>query len=143
MIVIFSTRDSVWSSFIACLPNNLNKESFISAAGAEGGLALQLVERIYDVLTVNTSDLSYEYKIYYAPEYDSFEAFLYWKYDVDSELLDQIGDCPLEHSHLVLGRVYAGGDNVGWLIEGDNPPVAVDAITSILATLQAEACNED
>lgn len=142
MIAILGEKHSSRNHFLACLPRNLTREEFIAASGAKGGLALQLVKRIYETLTVATLNLAEEYQRFYNVEYGSFEQFLYWKYDIDARVLEQIGECSLEDAYLGLGRLYAGGDNVGWLIEGDNPPAALEAAVTILRKLRRGGSDE-
>lgn len=102
-----------------------------------------LADRIYEMLTVETVDLNHEYSKYYAVEYPSFSEFLYWKYDIDHETLEKVAEFSSENSYLGYGNLYSGGDNVGWLIEGKDPPAGLEAIASIFEKLRVEATYEN
>lgn len=132
MLVVLGSQDSLRDHFLACIPLELSLRKFIAVSGVSGGLGLQIVERLYDMLTVATLDLRREYQQYYAVEYSSFEEFLYWKYDIDSDTLNQLGPCPSTECWVGLGKLYPGGDNIGWLVDGNNPPAALEAIKVIL-----------
>jgi hypothetical protein len=136
MIVMLGSQDYGRDHFVACLPMQLSRDEFIAASGAKAGLSLQLVERFYDMLTVATLDLRREYEKYYAIEYSSFEDYLYWKYDIDSDTLEELGPCPPSECWVGLGKLYPCGDNIGWLLEGNDPPAALEAIEFILNKLR-------
>lgn len=66
---------------------NLTKEKFIKYCGAKEGYASRMFIDMYNSITSERIDLLDEYKKFYAFEYESFENFLYKKYNLDKETI--------------------------------------------------------
>lgn len=139
MFLIIGNRSPFESKFLACLPCDLSLEKFIEISKVRDSAGLNIVTRIFELLTTNVINLSSEYSKYYREEYDNFKDFLYWKYNIESEILSSLKECNSSHAYIGLGELYSGGDNIGSLLEFDNPPSTFDAINNILYELNKES----
>jgi len=135
MFKIIRKRSSFDNKFLACLPYDLSLEKFTEISKVGDSAGLNIVTRIYELLTTNVIDLSAEYLKYYREEYGKFEDFLYWKYNIESEVLSSLKECNSTNTYIALGELYSGGDHIGWLLYFDNPPSTFDALNNILYEL--------
>ncbi len=69
---------------------NLTKEIFISKTGAKDGYSLNMFSRMYDSVTSELVDVDKEYEKYYSFEYKSLEQFLYRKYNLKREHIEEL-----------------------------------------------------
>jgi hypothetical protein len=69
---------------------NITKEYFLMRAGAISGLAVELFTRIYDAIFYEAVDLDEIYAQYYSIEYDSLRTFLYHKFCIDNDIIDEL-----------------------------------------------------
>lgn len=77
--------------FFIVLDNRINKELFINLAGGkENSFSSDIFSRMYDSVFSELINLEEMYEKYYKIEYSSFEQFLYKKYCVPAETIDEM-----------------------------------------------------
>ena len=69
---------------------NLNKDIFLEKAGVKYGYSLDIFFRMYDCIFSELIDLDKEYEKYYAFEYRSLELFLYKKYNLKLQYIEEL-----------------------------------------------------
>lgn len=74
-----------YSKSLLMINKNLTKEIFIQKTGARDGYSLNMFSRMYDSITSELIDIEKEFDKYYSFEYNSFEQFLYKKYNLKSK----------------------------------------------------------
>ena len=98
---------------------NLTRDKFIkSCCVREGSWAEELVNRIFDCLFANTTNLLEEYKEFFQIEYPTFAEFIQKRYGLSRSKLKKIkGNSPPDHI-LAHGYLDSEGDhNTAQLIE--------------------------
>ncbi|MEC4086234.1 hypothetical protein [Myroides odoratimimus] len=93
MVLAYDFYKSFW-----ILNPNLTKEYFLIKVGARDGYAKNMFSRIYDCIFSELIDVEEEYEKYYSFEYESFAYYLYKKYNLKvediEELIHQINTFP-------------------------------------------------
>jgi hypothetical protein len=112
---------------------------FTRALGCIGGTyTFELSERIYHHIFSCLFNVKKEYHQYYSKEYTSFPAFLYWKYDLDKEIIEENNKI-LEQSPFVgITPLYSDGDTVLYqLFEMDEGRSLLKKINKIVSRFKA------
>lgn len=78
-----------YKSFIL-INKNLIKDIFIEKTGAKSGYSLNMFSRMYDSITSELIDVDWEYKKFYAFEYETLEQYLYRKYNIKEEFIIEL-----------------------------------------------------
>lgn len=68
----------------------ISKEHFLYCAGVHSGYAKDMFSRIYDSIFSEAELVDEILSKYYADEYDNIEDFLYVKYCIDRDCVDEI-----------------------------------------------------
>jgi hypothetical protein len=68
----------------------LTEEKFLDMAGAREGYAKQMFTDMFRNITSELIDVMYEYDKFYAFEYQTFEGYLYRKYNLDEGLIKEL-----------------------------------------------------
>lgn len=97
-------------------PKNIDiqyyKQVFLKNAKVKkDSYAEKFIGRIYDIITTNVVDLKNEYYNYYYEEYSTFELFLYNKYLIDYEKLEDFKEYKDENYTIYFGDLK---DNEGY-----------------------------
>lgn len=70
--------------------NKLTKEIFLKMAGAKEGYSLAMFSRMYDSITSELINVDLEFEKYYSFEYESLEQFLYKKYNIRADYINEL-----------------------------------------------------
>lgn len=94
---------------------------FIKAAEVEKrSYSERLVRRIYDHIFSGMINLRQEYQKYYAKEYSNILSFLYWKYDIDEDILKANEKRILASKFIGFASSANDGDhNLSFLLESE------------------------
>jgi len=97
--------------FFITINRDCTLDDFIRAAKVKyNSYAGEIVSRLYDVFVSSAMDVCEEYDVYYRNEYENFEKFLYWKYNLEGTVVDQLMDGMTAADTLRNGRITSGGD---------------------------------
>lgn len=97
--------------YFIILEKDYNEQTFLKRAKLKkNSFAWNLMRRIYRCLTSEVVNVIYEYKRYYAREYDTFEKFLYKKYNLDSEFIETLLGNLTGKNLLYFRKKYVSGD---------------------------------
>ena len=81
------------------------KSEFLQAFQTfDGTYADVFANRIYQCLFLNTKNLYTEYSRYYKIEYSKFSDYLYWKYNIDFDIIQKIEESMDSKTFVGLGR---------------------------------------
>jgi len=83
---------------------NLTKEIFLEKSGAQSGYSLNMFSRMYDSVTSELINVDLEYKKFYSFEYESIEQFLYRKYNIRGEYIDELMQFRKDNPDCILYR---------------------------------------
>lgn len=81
---------------------NISKGYFLNRAGAVGGYAKDMFSRIYDCIFSEAESVDEIYQRYYKDEYDDIRSYIYHKYCIDNESLQQILDLKSSNDDYIL-----------------------------------------
>ncbi len=97
------------NKYLLVIDKGMSPDLFVlNAKVKEGTYAFNLVNRISEMLFLETVDLKKEYENYYSKEFESFKDFLIDYFHVEEEIADSIVermDCLI-----LLGDTYSYGD---------------------------------
>lgn len=77
MVLAYDFYKAFW-----LLNPNLSREKFVEIVGANKGYALNMFTRIHNSIYSELIDVENEYKKYYSFEYETFEIYLFKKYNL-------------------------------------------------------------
>ena len=83
---------------------NLTKEIFLEKSGAQNGYSLNLFSRMYDSVTSELINVDFEFEKYYSFEYESIEQFLYRKYNIEENEIDELMQFRKDNPDCILYR---------------------------------------
>ncbi|MBV6459409.1 MAG: hypothetical protein HONBIEJF_02557 [Fimbriimonadaceae bacterium] len=103
-----SYRDHYVDGYVLLLNSIPHFDTFLESAGVEGsGYAATITDRIYRQLFELSIDLKGEFEMYYKPEYDSFNEYLYRNFELPDEFIQQADDVYDQYEYLRLAYPYA------------------------------------
>lgn len=83
---------------------NLTKEIFLEKSGAQSGYSLNMFSRMYDSVTSELINMDLEYEKFYSFEYENIEQFLYRKYNIKVEYIDELMQFRKDNPDCILYR---------------------------------------
>ena len=127
-------------NYFVLISRDHSKSDFLRAAQvAADSLASELIERVYDCLVAHSVDIQEEYQKYYSDEYDNLGSFLYWKYNIDVDTIEQVESNLRPGQFLGYGSVYWGGDyNLGQFVMSEPGLQMIDRIFDELREMRNE-----
>lgn len=101
-----------YSKSLLLINPNLTKEIFLRKVGAQSGYARQMFSRMYENIFSELISVDREYEKYYSFEYASLAKFLWKKYNIDSEDLEELISIRKDNPDCILYRKddYSYGD---------------------------------
>lgn len=99
MILSYDFYKSIW-----LINNSLTKEVFLEIVGAKDGYAKNMFSRIYDSVFSERIDMEREYNKYYSFEYESFEKYLYKKYNLEPDDIERLIEEKKKYPHCNIYR---------------------------------------
>lgn len=94
---------------------DLTEQEFVRRCGAKDGYALEEFKRIYGIFFSEAENISLVYRNYYNMEYQSIYEFLYFKYCIPADMIDEFRKEMDDNINLQLWKVnqlsYGGFDN--------------------------------
>ena len=95
----------------------LTKEVFLQNAGIkQGGYAEDMFSRMYDWIFLEATYLEDVFEKYYKPEYDDFRDFLYKKYILPNNVIEQMMSVRLENENYTIIDVDELSNNDGGFV---------------------------
>lgn len=90
--------------FMFLIHKDIDRDAFLQLAGAKQGYARDMFGRMYDSLLRETLDVQEEYQLYYSTEYGNLGKYLYRKWNLDFDQVNEIMTHLKENSDLRLLR---------------------------------------
>lgn len=117
-------------NYILLINKGLTKGEFLKKVKVKKNtFAGNLMERVYENLINEASDLLYEYERFYSREYESLEEFLYKKLLIDKDTIKLLLDNFSEEHYLYMGDLTASGNyNLAQFILSDDFKEALNKV---------------
>lgn len=117
---------------ILVVNRKLTKEYFLSRIGAKAGYSKTMFTIMYDAVFSEAQNLQELFEVYYKVEYKSFEEFLYKKFCMPAEFLDEMMNMLRENSDYVIilfSDIYYGHSGI---VEFAFSDTMYDRVTDII-----------
>lgn len=107
MILAYDFYKSFW-----LINPNLSLKFFLDIVGAEKGYALNMFTRIHNSVYSELIDLESEFEKYYSFEYESFENYLFKKYNIEVKDIERLMKKKKKNPHCRIFKKddYSYGD---------------------------------
>jgi len=117
-------------NYILLINKDLTEGEFLKKVKVKKNtFAGNLMERVYENLINEASDLLYEYERFYSREYASLGEFLYKKLLIDKDTINLLLDNFSEEHYLYMGDLTASGNyNLAQFILSDDFKEALNKI---------------
>lgn len=99
--------------FMFLIHQDMSKDKFLEATGAKKGHSKELFGRMYDALRSENINVIEEYEAFYSLEYENLKSYLYRKWNMSYEMVEdivqQITANPQLQLYRRIERSYQGG----------------------------------
>ena len=90
--------------FMFLIHQDMNKDKFLGVAGAKTGHSRELFDRIYQALRSENINVIEEYETFYSLEYNNLGSYLYRRWNMSYEMVEEIAQQIKENPQLLLFR---------------------------------------
>lgn len=103
MVLAYDFYKAFW-----LLNSKLSKEIFLEIVGAKKGYSLNMFTRIHNSIYSELIDVENEYEKYYSFEYETFEIYLFKKYNLETKAIKKLIKKKNKYPHC---RIYRKDDH--------------------------------